>query len=114
LVARYKFKDGSEAVTPLTDLIYGLLLKDAIVMNASPAEFHPKTRAAAEKRLRYAAEAAAEKELRNARTIKTVSDNQILAAVAAHKNQTDAAAALGITDRQLRTRLTRIDSNRKS
>jgi hypothetical protein len=37
-----------------------------------------------------------------------VADGDILATVARHPKQVDAAAELGMTDRQLRTRLARI------
>src|SRR5690606_9985548 len=107
LFVKTKFDDDDEELIKLSEAIYQIILQDAVVMRSQPGEFAWSTRDAAERRLRYVAEAAAEKELR-VNTASALSDADIEKAIAKFGNQQDAAASLGISDRQLRTRLKRI------
>jgi hypothetical protein len=103
LVLKYTFEDGTTEALKLSEVIYQAILQDAAVVHGTAREFDPRTVEAAKKRLRFVAEAAAEKELRRARST-PLADADIEAALAKHSKVEDAAAELGITGRQILNR----------
>lgn len=106
LVLRLKFGDDDELMK-LSDAIYQTLLQAAAIVRSPPEEFNAETRVAAERRLRNAAEAVAEREGRRLAQLK-VADPQTLKVARGFKTDLDAAVELEISERQLRERLKRI------